>query len=123
MTSYNGFDIYDDFDIDVFGDKLYEITRVDEKGNVISITNHKLIIEDIKRILRVVRTDGVLRYIYKDICSNPKGDACHRVLLRESKALKDVLETVILNGAPNVKIGGKMKRASVWTYVQANIQP
>lgn len=109
MTT-NNFDIYEQFDIDTIQKTDYSLQKSDESEENFDLARA---VADIKKIVRIVRTEGVVRYIYKDI----KNDKSYKVRVINEEAAKKLLKSVYLRGFPKIKVGGVMKRQSIWSIL------
>ena len=118
----NRFDIFDDFDLLTIEDSEYSKKAKDDDDKLIDIPDYAKLNKDIGNIIRVVRTDGQVRFIYKDIRSTVEGMAKHRVRLIDDTAAEKLFKTVYLRGLPKEKHCGQMRYPTLWSYISNNYQ-
>ena len=121
MESINKFDIYDDFDIYTIEDTDY--TECDEDGDILEGKKYeekaiKHALDDVKKIVRIVKTGTEPKFIYKTV----KDSGGHGVGVMSYDTAKKLFETTTMQGLPKVKIGGKMKPMSLWKLIEENMK-
>ena len=121
----NGFDIYDGFDLLSIEDSNYKLPSKsndddDKNDEEEAKVDWKRLDADIRKILRLIRTDGQVRYIYKDMRSSAVGQSRHKVRILDDAAASKILSTVKLEGLPKEKRGGQMKKPTLASYVEGN---
>lgn len=112
------FDIYERFDIDTIQDTDYSITGAEDNEYQQPFDLDRLV-NDMKKVVRIVRTEGTVRYIYKDLCNN----GSYQVHLLTEEQAKKLFQTVQLKGLPRIKVGGVMKKQTMWTIINMSIRP
>ena len=121
--SDNHFDVYDNFDINTIEDtnyrkKYYPKEAIDNDDDI-KIAEQKVIdgvLEEVKKIIRFVRTGTTPRFVYKS--ARDKGG--HGVEVMPYDDVKKLLSTVELQGLPKIKVGGQMKPMNLWQLVDKN---
>ena len=122
----NTFDIYDSFDIESIEDTNYslnfDVERVGGVDDENEKVDYKRLNADIMKIIRVIRTDGQLRFIYKDKCSVKQGQSEHRIRFLDETAAQKLFSSVSLVGLPKEKKSGKMRYPNLYEYIMNTIK-
>ena len=121
MTSSNKFDIYDDFNIYTIEDTDY--AERDDEGEILEGKKSeekalKHVLNDVKKIVRIVKTGTEPKFIYKTV----KDSGGHGVGVMGYDTAKKLFETSTIQGLPKVKIGGKMRPMSLWKVIEDNMK-
>ena len=119
----NHFDIFENFDIDTLEDtdykKKYYPKVVMDNDDDIKVAKQKLmdgVLNEVKKIIRFVRTGTQPRIIYKSV--RDKGG--YEVEIMPLDDAKKLFETVKLQGLPKMKVGGQMKEMTLWKFIEQN---
>ena len=110
----HSFDIYEKFDIRNIQSTDYSQEKTTEFDTSFDISRA---VADIKKIVRIVFTEGAVRYIYKDV----KNDNTYQVKILSEEAAKKLFQKIYLRGFPKIKVGGAMKPQNIWSVL--NMSP
>ena len=118
----NHFDIFDEFDINTIEDtdyrKYYPTGPIVDDDDLKAATQKVIdaALNDVKKIIRFVRTGTQPRFVYK--CVRDKGG--YGVEIMSYDDAKKLFSTVKLQGLPKQKIGGQMKEMTLWRLIEQN---
>ena len=116
------FDVYDDFDINNIEDCDYGYeapaaganTKTKMAAEEQALKSVEKATDDIRKILRIVRTGTSPKYVYKSIVD--KGG--HGIEVMGPDVAEKLFKSVVIQGVPKIKIGGQMKEPTLWKFIE-----
>ena len=111
----NHFNMNEEFDINSIEDINYaSFITITEDHQMNETAALQRAVDDIRKIVRIARTEQSIQYIYKAISNSGN----YTIKIMSNKDAKELFESVKIKGLKKVKIGGQMRELTIWRIIQ-----